>query len=236
MTLHLWSSLLKVRGYEVQDGRLLLSPTKGKLAKELPRDDPTPSKPNGSILSTFCRVKSFVQPEAKDASLSTARQPFRRAATTQALTMRSTPISAQVNQILGAGGPSTQHTNTQVDQPDDHPSTLFLGKCFRALGEAKSPSVRDAILRQGGVFVSDADVDDDIVDYIVVRLVSGSKLFRDEPDEALRPKYRTECWLERCIFEDRICEPEEHVTFLPLDVSLPIAGKLSLKRSPVQLK
>jgi DNA replication regulator DPB11 len=53
---------------------------------------------------------------------------------------------------------------------------------------------------------------------------SGSKLYREEQDETLRGKYRTECWLERCIFEERLCPQEDHVTFLPLSISTPVPG------------
>jgi len=49
-------------------------------------------------------------------------------------------------------------------------------------------------------------------------------MYREEHDEALRVKYRTECWLERCIFEERLCPPADHVTFLPLGIEIPLPG------------
>ncbi|KAK0467367.1 uncharacterized protein EV420DRAFT_1474679 [Desarmillaria tabescens] len=52
-------------------------------------------------------------------------------------------------------------------------STLFTGIKFCALGEAKSASVKDAIERSGGSLTSE----EDDADYILVRLVSGSKFF-----------------------------------------------------------
>ncbi len=87
--------------------------------------------------------------------------------------------------------------------------------------------------------------EDDEVDFIIVRLVSyvcsppsfpwrtrilislhyrGSKIYRMEEDESLRRKYRTDCWLEQCIYEERICAPDEQVSFIPLDITLPVAG------------
>ena len=54
--------------------------------------------------------------------------------------------------------------------------------------------------------------------------ISGSKLYREEDDPVLRSKYRTECWLEQCIYEDRICAPEEQVSFVPLAIGIPISG------------
>ena len=123
-------------------------------------------------------------------------------------------------------------------------SNIFGGAKLLVLGEAKSPSVRCAIEEHGGRMV--LDTEDEDVDFVVVRLVrlvhifsgrilsltygipSGSKLYREEADESLRTKYRTECWLERCIFEDRICSPVEHVTFVPLGIPTPVPGCSSL--------
>jgi DNA replication regulator DPB11 len=55
---------------------------------------------------------------------------------------------------------------------------------------------------------------------------SGSMLFRNECDEWERRRYRTECWLERCIYEERICSPAEHVSFVPLKIGTPVAGSI----------
>ncbi|KAK0488818.1 hypothetical protein IW261DRAFT_1414294 [Armillaria novae-zelandiae] len=96
--------------------------------------------------------------------------------------------------------------------------TLFAGIKFCALGEAKSASVKDAIERSGGSLTSE----EDDADYILVRLVSGSKFFRSEMDQEQRMKYRTECWLERSIFEEKHCDPEAHVSFTPLGIKVPL--------------
>jgi len=37
-------------------------------------------------------------------------------------------------------------------------------------------------------------------------------------------KFRTECWLERCLFEKRVCSLEENVTYAPLLISSPPEG------------
>ena len=57
---------------------------------------------------------------------------------------------------------------------------------------------------------------------------SGSKFFRNECDERDRKKYRTECWLEKCIFDERICSAEEHVSFMPLKIQCPVPGSQTL--------
>lgn len=53
---------------------------------------------------------------------------------------------------------------------------------------------------------------------------SGSKLYRDEFDDHARTKYRTECWLEHSVFHERICEPDENVSFTPLKITTPVPG------------
>jgi|ERR1700722_12896546 len=57
---------------------------------------------------------------------------------------------------------------------------------------------------------------------------SGSKLFREESDERLREKYRTESWLELCIYHERICSPDENMWFTPLKIVTPVPGLINL--------
>lgn len=40
------------------------------------------------------------------------------------------------------------------------------------------------------------------------------------PEE--HPKFRTECWLERCLFEGRVCNVEENITYSPLVIVRPL--------------
>ena len=46
-------------------------------------------------------------------------------------------------------------------------------------------------------------------------------------------KLRTECWFERCIFEDRIVPGNDHIVYTPLEVKLPIQGELVI---PIRLE
>jgi len=46
-----------------------------------------------------------------------------------------------------------------------------------------------------------------------------------EEDENIRSKYRTECWLEQCIYADRICAPEEQISSVPLKIQIPVFGR-----------
>ncbi|KAF8512497.1 hypothetical protein JB92DRAFT_2928157 [Gautieria morchelliformis] len=105
-------------------------------------------------------------------------------------------------------------------------SRLFTGYKFRAFGEAYGPTLREALEELGAQWLTE-DEDQD-ADFFVVRLVSGGMFWREEDDENERAKYRTECWVERCIFEERICDPNEHVTFTPLKISCPVEGAENL--------
>lgn len=42
--------------------------------------------------------------------------------------------------------------------------------------------------------------------------------------ESIKLTYRTECWIEQCIYEERLCARDEHPAFKPLDIATPIAG------------
>ncbi|TFK81684.1 hypothetical protein K466DRAFT_666976 [Polyporus arcularius HHB13444] len=264
MTLHLWESILKPRGFEVQGGRLVRSPSKSqnpeaaKAAAEAQRRAGSPSRagPSGlgrrgtlknldadegerrpSALSTFQRSRSSFLPAPKDVSTPVGGvRLFQRNAT---MSRTSSFLQRSVGSVMAQGGISTDipiaSTSAIADAaPEDADAdalshgtgvtdgakVIFSGLRFRALGEARCANVKSAIEECGGTWVG-VDDDDD-VDFVVVRLVSGSNIFRQESDEEERAKYRTECWLERCMFEERICAPEEHVAFTPLKVEVPV--------------
>ncbi|KAG2363840.1 hypothetical protein BDR07DRAFT_1281295 [Suillus spraguei] len=219
VTLQLWGSLLRPRGFELDSvaNKLVRSPSKSQSITGSPMSPTRPPahlmpkvrtraaekviEPQGkSVISSFKRTKSFAPP----ANEPMTRQPFRR----------STTIAALGPEV--AEGSEAPHL---PEVEDSSMTTLFAGYRFRLLGEAKCVNVRNAIDRGGGV-VMDEDIDD--VDFIVVRLISGSKLYQNEPDETLRAKYRTECWLEHSVFQERICGPHENISFRPLSLPCPI--------------
>ncbi|CAA7267493.1 unnamed protein product [Cyclocybe aegerita] len=219
VTLQLWGGLLERRGYQVTDGEVILSPSKAKEDAERRKLQPhPPSSPvrpqlglGDSVISSFRRANSFAPATTKEPGAS-RNLPFRRANTS------ATALGGNAK-----AGPSK--TATPPPQAGESSTTtakkIFEGMVFRALGEAKSPSVRGAIEDLGGRMTNDPDEN---VDFIVVRIVSGSKLYREEEDENLRCKYRTECWLEHCIYEERVCASDENVAFVPLSIPVPIAG------------
>ncbi|KAF8628551.1 hypothetical protein AX15_003819 [Amanita polypyramis BW_CC] len=231
MTVQIWGSLLKTRGYEIMNGKVIRDPSKTQNPPlSLPHLDttnrnPDPLDSNGmnidaakakSIISTFQRANSFtpVDFSSQKNHSSQRAQPFRR--TTSVADALSQP-QRQATPFLGTDG------NAEAGPSTTGLRGIFSGLRFRVLGEARSGSVRSAIENEGGTWASDKDMDED-VDYIVVRLVSGSKLYREEPDEPQKTKYRTECWLERCLSERAVCPYEGHITFLPLSIQLPVAS------------
>jgi len=239
MTVQIWGSLLKNRGYEISNGKVIKSPSKlqkPSLAEPTELNDMDVDAPKAkSIISTFRRANSFapVNEPSQKSQPSQRLQPFRRTTSMAAVPSQQEETTIPERDVNAEAGPSTIG-----------PRRIFSGLRFRVLGEARSSSVRSAIEQGGGIWASEHDVDDD-VDYIIVRLVryaihslicknwlwlmrvlyiSGSKLYREEPDELERSKYRTECWLERCLSEQAICPYQDHITFLPLNIQVPIAG------------
>ncbi|KAG6878077.1 hypothetical protein C0992_008613 [Termitomyces sp. T32_za158] len=227
-TLQLWSSLLGRRGYEISNGGLVRSPSK---VPRLSMPRPPSPLPEGrqkerSVISRFRRANSFAP--ARPEAASSSRQPFRRTRTIPIMDTAANGGSFMASARPMRDGGVNGETSTSV-VGSARATGIFSGLKFSALGEAKSPSVRAAIEENGGRMLF--GLEDEDVDYIVVRLVSGSKLYMQEADETLRGKYRTECWLERCVFQERVCPPEDHITFFPLSIATPVPGVEAIRLS-----
>ncbi|KAG9311103.1 hypothetical protein JVU11DRAFT_9012 [Chiua virens] len=225
VTLQLWQNLLKPRGFELEGGKLVRSPSKSQGTRSSPsattRPQERPSMANRkktgveqgkdrekeSVISSFRRANSFVP--MKELAV---RQPFRR---------NTCPL-------LCPGEAEGSGVHDSIQPAGSAMPTLFVGCTFRLLGEARCPNVRLAIENGGGI-VTDDDAEEPT--FIIVRLISGSKLYRDEFDDQARTKYRTECWLEHSVFHERICEPNENVSFTPLTISMPVPDAEKIKLS-----
>jgi DNA replication regulator DPB11 len=160
MTVQIWGSLLKNRGYEISNGKVIKSPSKVQKslrAEPAELEDMDVDAPKAkSIISRFRRENSFapVNEPSQKTQPSQRLQPFRR--TTSASKPQVVPIVKNAN---AQAGPSTIG-----------PRGIFSGLKFRVLGEARSASVRSAIEQRGGIWVSEDDTDE-VVDYVIVRLV-----------------------------------------------------------------
>ncbi|GJJ08723.1 hypothetical protein Clacol_002942 [Clathrus columnatus] len=107
---------------------------------------------------------------------------------------------------------------------------IFAGYSFRALGEAKEGAMLcDAIRRRGGRWLDDGDSFIE-PDFFLVRLVGGYT-FWHTANAADRAKFRTECWVERSILEERMCAAEGHIVFTPLKIITPVEGSERLSVS-----
>ncbi|KAJ6473241.1 hypothetical protein C8R45DRAFT_409750 [Mycena sanguinolenta] len=260
VTLELWGSLLKPRGYEVDGARggVVLSPGKAREMEgemelndvEMRGAEDAQDGNRRSVLAGGSFRRANLMQADIDAGAGPSRGPFRRGSHANSIPNNNDsfignlnsfksnsmavanpnpiPNAANKNQNAAAGPSSLVRAKrlqapaptAESAPPATAPSTVFSGLRFLLRGETHTSTVRRAIEDAGGAVVGRAAE----ADYIVVRLVSGSALFAAEPCAAARTQYRTECWLERCLFVDRLCAPEEHPTFVPLGVDLPVAG------------
>jgi len=77
MTLHLWESLLKPRGFEINAGKLIRSPSKNPQPPVAgPSHDPPAKEGGGSIISSFRRANSFVGTVKKDVAIKRIAPPM----------------------------------------------------------------------------------------------------------------------------------------------------------------
>ena len=164
VTLQLWQSLLKPRGFELEGGKLLRSPSKSQVTRSPHSTQTRPNvvnrnttgvehrkeKEKDSVISSFRRANSFAPIPVKEP---TVRQPFRR---------NTTCPSVCPGEAEGSG------LYDHVQPEESAVPTLFAGYTFHLLGEARCPSVRFAIENGGGV-VTDDDIEEP--SFIIVRLI-----------------------------------------------------------------
>ncbi|KAH6909345.1 hypothetical protein BKA70DRAFT_1278254 [Coprinopsis sp. MPI-PUGE-AT-0042] len=228
--LQVWGGLLERRGFEVSEGEVIRSPTKSqpksqaRTAKEPPL---ARMRGAGSAIASVRRMNSFA-PEQPEAGPSTSQRalPFKRHPSSRsALSRAGTPLEPPVRKpSMGEEAQGLEEVPGPSSPKESSSSApqIFAGVRICVLGEARTQAVRTAIEDGGGTWV--AEEDDPFIDYYVVRLLSGSKIYQSEPDPNLRDRYRTECWLERCLHDERICFPTEHVSFTPLSIPIPVKG------------
>lgn len=161
VTLQIWASLLSRRGYQVL-GTKLIRPTSDPTVLQT-SEVLAEIQPGKSVLSVFKRTNSFAPAILEAESIGNSKQPFRRTVTCAGVFAKSVaplPSTPEKN-----GGNSTF---VDLDAPSGAAVTIFTGCRFRALGEAKTMTVKNAIELYGGQMVA---ADDEEVDFILVRLV-----------------------------------------------------------------
>ena len=165
----LWKGLLKSRGIEIEAGKLKRSPSKTSDKKPatrsespVPKNQPcTGSSAQGSTLTAaFKRTKSFAVKSEPSGDSVSSKPPQR---------VRSTPATTSAPEV----GPSTlKPSSSKIPEPiPEGERNLFSGKRLKLLGDANDPKVADAIRSRGGtVLTGEDDVDNDEVDFKIVRL------------------------------------------------------------------
>jgi DNA replication regulator DPB11 len=173
VTLQLWGSLLKPRGYEISQGELLRSPSKAYAAPQpVPQQLPMPVKDaesggSGSVIVQCRRANSFA-PARPDVPPFSRPLPFKRTRTVAGMGIPVDEGGAVAGSFMASAPAVPRGKNGESSSAGS--SSIFAGLRFLAVGEAKSASVRDAVELNGGRWCT-GDDDEDDVDYIVVRLV-----------------------------------------------------------------
>ena len=168
VTTRLWEGLLRGRGFQMKEGRLIRSPDRKNLSKSGTRaskrtESLSPSNarsvennrtvidaPESALQVAFKRTKSFAVKSDFDSSKSSLQH---TSLTPKRTVARSSSIPA----------PSLKDKHILPEGE----RRLFIGLKFRLLGEANSQTLTEALSLRGGLIVSD---EEETVDYIVVRL------------------------------------------------------------------
>jgi len=164
----------------------------------------------GTVISRVSNAKAAAlhREEPESAPPRMPRQPFSR-------------VSSAV------AGPSKLERTTSFAAPSTA-QPIFSGKCFYALGAARCDELKKPLVSNGARWLDQAD---DLLsaDFILVRLAESATHWQSVTSLALRAIMRTECWVEKCLYDERICDPDEHASFGPLKVTCPVPGAQELK-------
>jgi DNA replication regulator DPB11 len=156
------------------------------------------------------------------------------------LATAATPPSSSIPLAVSSGSTSEPpKSQFIVESP-----LIFVGMKFQVLGDADSPALLGALRDSGGTVLSPSGSNSktDDVDFIIVRLaryvmlrvwgygsvflahlISAAPFFRDASRQD-KARFRTECWVEQCLFEGRIADPEENIVYSPLRTKVPVEG------------
>jgi hypothetical protein len=140
----------------------------------------------------------------------------------------SKPSRQPFSRVLSAAaGPSNLLHNMNTSDSARRPAGnrgVFTGKRVYAAGAANCLGLRQPLMDNGAIWL---DHNDDLAsaDFVLVRLAESAIIWQQNQDEQIRSRMRTECWVEQCLHDDRMCAPNEHMTFTPLRVMLPLNGE-----------
>ncbi|KAG8928385.1 hypothetical protein FRC01_006008 [Tulasnella sp. 417] len=107
---------------------------------------------------------------------------------------------------------------------------VFSGLKFRTLGQAARDVAVKALEDNGGVVIRDAAEEGlEEIDYVIVRLHEAPQFV--SPNDPHFSKFRTECWVEHSIWEERLCDTSEQVGFTPFSIATPVPGADTIRLS-----
>ncbi|ELU40634.1 PTCB-BRCT domain-containing protein [Rhizoctonia solani AG-1 IA] len=151
-----------------------------------------------------------------------------------ALSEHTAPASGRTTSVSNLGQKLGGARTGEPQSPPPSTAKVFSGKCIAPIGEACGQMLYDALRAHGATVIETSDPkgkrkagDSEPnlppeADFYIVRLASESAKQANKLDSY--HKFRTDCWVEHCIFEDRLCSPEENITYAPLKVELPVPG------------
>ncbi|CAE7095528.1 unnamed protein product [Rhizoctonia solani] len=149
------------------------------------------------------------------------------------------PVSGRTTSVSNLGQKPGGARTEEPPQPPSSTAKVFSGKRIAPIGEACRPMLYDALRAHSATVIETSDPKGKAkagdsepsippeADFYIVRLASESAKQASKLDSY--HKFRTDCWVEHCIFEDRLCSPEENVTYAPLNIELPISGAEFIK-------
>ncbi|CCO29651.1 putative aminotransferase C660.12c [Rhizoctonia solani AG-1 IB] len=149
------------------------------------------------------------------------------------------PASGRITSVSNLGQKLGSTRTEEPHLPLSPVVKVFSGKCIAPIGEACGQMLYDALRAHGATVIETSDpkgkrkAEDSEphlppeADFYIVRLASESAKQASKLDSY--HKFRTDCWVEHCIFEDRLCSPEENVTYAPLKIELPVLGAELIK-------
>ncbi|KAF8753271.1 PLP-dependent transferase [Rhizoctonia solani] len=156
-----------------------------------------------------------------------------------ALSEHTAPASGRTISVSNLGQKLGGVRTGEPQSPPPPTAKVFSGKCIAPIGEACGQMLYDALRAHGATVIETSDPkgkrkagDSEPnlppeADFYIVRLASESA--KQANKLGSYHKFRTDCWVEHCIFEDRLCSPEENITYAPLKVELPVPGAEFIK-------
>jgi hypothetical protein len=166
--------MLQGRGFSVQSGKLVRSPTKSReQTRNMSNVLDTPTK--AAVKDTgLGRIQAIGDTMEQQHSALVSLRRARGSATLAKGTTSRQPEEIAVAELLstscnegrsGAGGLS----NNGLEQPKHRGDNFFSGLKFRLVAEARTPVVKAALEEAGGTVVAESS--DTPVDFVIVRLV-----------------------------------------------------------------